>query len=250
VNHRDFVVLVAAQLVAGLGALAALLFVSAPYGKHSRPGWGPKLDSKAAWIVMESPAVVTIAAMFVASGDRSAGAFFALGLWELHYLYRSFVYGSLQRGAKPTFPLVLAAGAVVFNVNNGLINGYDLFSRGRADLIRLADPATALGLAVFLGGFALHLASDATLRALRKDGETGYKIPYGGMFRLVSNPNYLGEILEWCGFALLTRSAAAWAFAFFTFCNIFPRALANHRWYRERFPDYPAERKAILPFLL
>ena len=29
-----------------------------------------------------------------------------------------------------------------------------------------------------------------------------------------------------------------------------PRALVNHRWYCEQFPDYPAERKAVVPFLL
>ncbi len=249
VSHRDFVVLVAAQVIAGLGALVVLFFVSAPYGKHARPGWGPKMNSKAAWIIMESPAVVTIAVMFVTSGNRSTGAVFALGLWEMHYLYRSYVYGSLQRGSKPTFPIVLALAAVLFNVNNGLINGYDLFARGKADLIRLSDPLRTLGLVVFLGGFALHVVSDATIRALRKDGETGYKIPYGGMFHFVSNPNYLGEIVEWIGFALMTRSAAAWAFAFFTFCNIFPRAVANHRWYREHFPDYPAGRKIIVPFI-
>ncbi|MGO8692106.1 MAG: DUF1295 domain-containing protein [Rectinemataceae bacterium] len=247
-NHGNFVVLVAAQVIAGLGALVALSFVSAPYGKHSRPGWGPKMNSKTAWILMESPAALVIALMFLASGDRSAGAFFALGLWEMHYIYRSYVYSSLQRGSKPSFPIVLAAAAVVFNVNNGLINGHDLFASGKADLVRLSSPRCALGLLVFVGGFALHVVSDAAIRSLRKDGETGYKIPYGGMFRFVSNPNYLGEILEWTGFALMTRSAAAWAFAFFTFCNIFPRAVANHRWYREHFPDYPSDRKIILPF--
>jgi hypothetical protein len=29
-----------------------------------------------------------------------------------------------------------------------------------------------------------------------------------------------------------------------------PRALANHRWYRETFPDYPPDRKALVPFVL
>jgi len=28
---------------------------------------------------------------------------------------------------------------------------------------------------------------------------------------------------------------------------LFPRALANHRWYRENFDNYPKERKAIIP---
>ncbi len=248
-SQNVFNCLVAAQSLAGIGALAALLFVSAPYGKHSRPGWGARMNSKAAWILMETPAVLAPAAFFLFSGNRSAGAIFALCLWEMHYLYRSYVFSGLQRGSKPSFPVILAALALLFNINNGVIIGQDLFVKGKADLIDMLDLGRALGLALFLGGFALNVGSDAIIRSLRGDGETGYKIPRGGMFRLVSNPNYLGEIIEWIGFALVTRSVAAWAFAFFTFCNVFPRAVSNHRWYHEHFPDYPAERKIIVPFI-
>jgi protein-S-isoprenylcysteine O-methyltransferase Ste14 len=65
----------------------------------------------------------------------------------------------------------------------------------------------------------------------------------------VTCPNYLGEIIEWLGFALATWSLAGLAFALYTAANLGPRALANHRWYRERFPDYPERRKALVPFL-
>ena len=93
----------------------------------------------------------------------------------------------------------------------------------------------------FLAGFAMHYAADRTIRQLRDRGNTGYGIPQGILFRWVSSPHYLGEIIQWTGWAVLTWSAAGTAFALFTFCNLAPRALSNHRWYRERFPDYPAE---------
>ena len=207
------------------------------------------MNSKAAWILMETPAVLTPMAFFLCSRNRSAGMILCLCLWEMHYLYRSYVYPLLQRGSRPSFPLVLAALAFVFNINNGTIIGYDLFLKGRAAFAGIVCFRCAAGLVIFLSGFALHVASDARIRSLRRKGETEYKIPRGGMFRLVSNPNYLGEIVQWIGFALLTASVAAWAFAFFTFCNVFPRAIANHRWYREHFPDYPPERKIIVPLL-
>jgi hypothetical protein len=35
-----------------------------------------------------------------------------------------------------------------------------------------------------------------------------------------------------------------------TSANLVPRAIAHHRWYRETFPEYPPERKAVLPLLL
>ena len=35
-----------------------------------------------------------------------------------------------------------------------------------------------------------------------------------------------------------------------TASNLVPRALATHRWYREQFPDYPAQRRALIPYVL
>ena len=41
--------------------------------------------------------------------------------------------------------------------------------------------------------------------------------------------------------------AGGLAFCVFTAANLIPRALSNHRWYRENFPDYPANRRALIP---
>jgi steroid 5-alpha reductase family enzyme len=70
------------------------------------------------------------------------------------------------------------------------------------------------------------------------------------LFRYVSCPNFLGEILEWTGFAIMTWSPAALAFAVWTLVNLVPRALDHHNWYRSRFEDYPPGRKALIPFVL
>ena len=102
---------------------------------------------------------------------------------------------------------------------------------------------------LFAAGLTLNARSDRTLRLLRRSGG-GYRIPQGGGFRYVSSPNYLGEMIEWTGWAIATWSLAGTAFALYTFANLAPRAFANHRWYRETFPDYPPERRALLPFVL
>nr|KAG5712841.1 hypothetical protein BaRGS_007438 [Batillaria attramentaria] len=107
-----------------------------------------------------------------------------------------------------------------------------------------------VGMGVFFVGMATNIYSDHILRSLRKEGEKGYKIPYGGMFEYVSGANFFGEAVEWSGFAIMCGTLPAAAFALFTVCNIGPRAYQHHRWYLEKFEDYPKNRKAIIPFIL
>lgn len=76
-----------------------------------------------------------------------------------------------------------------------------------------------------------------------------YQIPCGGMYELISCPNYLGETIEWIGYAITTGSIAGTAFAFYTFANLAPRAHQHHQWYQEHFPDYPVNRKAYIPYI-
>jgi 3-oxo-5-alpha-steroid 4-dehydrogenase 1 len=78
------------------------------------------------------------------------------------------------------------------------------------------------------------------------------------MFDYVSGANFFGEIIEWTGFAIACNlQLPAVAFAAFTALNIGPRALQHHKDYLRRFsgeskdkPLYPADRKALIPFLL
>ena len=91
--------------------------------------------------------------------------------------------------------------------------------------------------------------ADDRLRNLRKPGETGYKIPYGGLFEYVSGANFCGEIIEWTGFAIAGWSIPSVTFAIFTFLNTAPRGAAHHKWYLSKFDDYPKNRKAVIPFI-
>lgn len=111
-------------------------------------------------------------------------------------------------------------------------------------------PLTGAGLSLWLLGLASNIHADAVLRSLRKPGESGYKIPYGGAYTLVSAANYASEILEWFGYALASSfQLAPVAFSFFTFCNLAPRAHHHHVWYRKKFEDYPTGRSAVVPFV-
>ena len=79
--------------------------------------------------------------------------------------------------------------------------------------------------------------------------DADYQIPYGGLYNLVSCPNYLAETVEWVGYAVVSGSWAGTAFAFYTFSNLAPRAHQHHLWYKEQFATYPKDRKAYIPYI-
>ncbi|NIM71569.1 MAG: DUF1295 domain-containing protein [Xanthomonadales bacterium] len=230
--------------------LLSLLWVTAPYGRHFKPGWGPALPNRIAWFLMELPALLTIAWLVLGHplGAHPA-ALVPLALWVFHYAYRTLLFPALMRPSDHTFPVLLVVFAIAFNLLNGYNNANALIANAQADS-SLSGWNFWAGGAMFALGFALHAHSDAVIRGLRRPGETDYRIPQGGLFRWVGSPHYLGEIVQWCGWAVMTWSLAGLAFALFTLCNLAPRAVSNHRWYRTRFTDYPRNRKILIPGLL
>jgi hypothetical protein len=235
-----------------LGAITfvALMFVPAPYGRHLRPGFGPSLNATVGWVLMESTAVVVPLATFLAGPLPGAVPWVFLALWETHYLNRAFVYPFRRRAAGQMPALVVALG-MAFNLLNGWANAAWLARLGPPlDPSWLWGPRFLGGLVLFAAGVAINLHSDRVLLELRSRGERGYAVPNRGLHRLVASPNYLGELIEWTGFAVLTWSPAAAVFVFWTAANLVPRALAHLRWYRRTFPDYPRERRALFPYLL
>jgi protein-S-isoprenylcysteine O-methyltransferase Ste14 len=245
-----FAALVILQFVLAALTVVGLVFITAPYGRYVRGGWGPTVPARLGWLGMEAVSPIVFLAVFL-NGDHRASTvpLVLLGLWQLHYVQRAFVYPFLMRGGR-RMPVVLALMAVCFNLLNAFINARWVSELGDYATSWLADPRFILGVLVFLFGYWTNLSSDRILRNLRPPGDDSYRIPYGGMYRFVSSPNYFGEILEWCGWALATWSLPGLAFAAYTAANLGPRALANHRWYRTTFPDYPPARRALIPGVL
>lgn len=227
----------------------ALLYINAPYGRHKQRGWGPTLDNRLGWLVMESPSVLIFAILFwIGEAPKTLPMFIFLGLWQSHYIHRAFIYPFMISNGKKLMPIVVMVMAITFNFGNAYINGRYLFSlSGGYPSTWITSPQMLVGLILFTAGFITNRWADRVLQNLRKPGETGYKIPFGGLYRWISCPNYFGEMIEWLGWAIATWSLPGLAFAIWTIANLAPRARAHHTWYHQRFPDYPSERKALIP---
>jgi 3-oxo-5-alpha-steroid 4-dehydrogenase 1 len=249
-EYNFFQVITAVSFILAVCVFITLFFISAPYGRHTRAGWGPRLPNWLGWLLMESVSSIGFLGLFlIGSAPHTAASIVFLVMWEAHYIQRSFIYPFLLRDGKKEMPLAIPLMAAVFNLGNVYINGRYLFhfsgSRYNADW--LLTPRFIIGIVLFITGFGINLWADHKLRSLRKPGETGYKIPYGGLYRYISCPNYFGEILEWSGWAIATWSLPGLAFAVWTVANLAPRARSHHQWYREHFSEYPPERKALIP---
>jgi protein-S-isoprenylcysteine O-methyltransferase Ste14 len=237
--------------VAAAIAFVALQLLSAPYGRHARDGWGPTIGQRWGWVGMEIPTLLVFYPVFWSGSSATdvVPVVFCL-LWAVHYVHRTAIFPFRIKASTKRTPLVIVALAFLFQVVNSWVNAAWVSDLGHYELSWLVDPRFVAGLALFVGGQVVNHHSDHILFNLRGPGETGYKVPYGGLYRFVSCPNYLGELMTWAGWALATWSWAGLAFLVFTLANLIPRALENHRWYLEKFPDYPSERKAVLPLLL
>jgi hypothetical protein len=229
-----------------------LFFVSAPYGRHSRSGWGFRFSNRSGWLLMEAPASVLFFVYFILRNrEIELVPIILLVFWQSHYLYRAFIYPfTLQK--KRSMPLSVVFFAVMFNILNTYIQGRWIFTLSPETAYTpdwITDPRFLLGVLIFYGGYALNRHADRKLRLLRKLGGAEYAIPQGGLFRLISCPNYLGEIIQWFGWTI-----AVWAFpgflsALWTVANLLPRARSHHLWYRNNFSDYPPNRKALIPYI-
>ncbi len=238
--------------VVGLLAFVLLLFVTAPYGRHSRKDWGPSIPNRVGWVVMELPSlIIFILAFLLGPNGVQPVTWIFFAFYVFHYGNRSILWPLRTKTSGKQMPLVVAFMAVAFNLVNGFINGYYFSAFAREyTWYWLMDIRFILGMIVWGSGLFINWWSDQTLLNLRRGGRKGYFIPRGGLFRWISCPNFLGEILEWSGFAIMTWSPAALVFALWSFFNLVPRALDHHKWYKQTFPDYPAGRKAIIPFVV
>lgn len=196
-------------------------------------------------------------------------------LFLAHYANRALI-SPLRTPSRSKSALAIPLAAAAFNILNGSLMGAYLSSPAAHAYLAHAysSPRFWAGLALWAAGFAGNIAHDEILLNIRRSrnsqdkgsagGKEHYAIPHGGLFTLVSFPNYFCEWAEWLGFALaaapppslasgamlLATIAPPWTFLLAEVVTMFPRAWRGHKWYHSKFPDYPKERRAIVPFLL
>ena len=199
----------------------SLYFVRAGYGIFRTAQWGPSVNNKLGWILMEAPVFIVMFILWAWSGTGfTMPQYLFFLLFQLHYLQRSFVFPFLLKG-KSRMPLSIMTMGIVFNILNGVMQAGGLFwfpnEAYASGLAYLSEPHALAGLFLFLAGMGINLHSDHVIRHLRKPGDT---------------------------------RPAAWVFVWWTAANLVPRANAIYHKYIEEFgAEAVGKRKRIIPYL-
>ncbi|XP_036752633.2 3-oxo-5-alpha-steroid 4-dehydrogenase 1 isoform X2 [Manis pentadactyla] len=218
------------ECVLGVLSFLVLRLARPPYGRYVPPSSAFQLPARVAWAVQELPSlVVPLVVCCCAETERlhSWPNRILLAMFLVHYTQRSLIFPFLIRGGKPT-PVRTCIVAFTFCTYNGYLQSRYLSQCAVYADDWVTDPRFLAGFVLWLIGTLINIHSDHILRNLRKPGETGYKIPRGGLFEYVTAANYFGEVVEWCGFALASWSPQAGAFALFTACSLFSIAQHHH----------------------
>lgn len=223
------------------------------YSKFANQDRKLSLPSKAGMLIVYGPAVALfwLPALLWSSGEASTPWLIALGVMcSLHFLKRCLESLFVHR-----YSGVMNLGTVVMIC--GMYSMAALLFGAIA--AREVDAATLsagagwpwvgyLGGALWLTGTALNLHHHRLLAKLRKPGETGYKLPKGGLFRWVACPHYLAEILAWWGYALVLQHVGGVVVVSVMTLYLAGRAYNTLTWYRERLGDeVPAGWKRLIP---
>ncbi len=222
-------------------------------GRHESEKYmqGIRISTRWGWAIMETPASLAFILTFALySPTFQLAPFVFLILWHVHYINRALIYPITMSVRKNTdMSLSIALHGAIQCGFTGYMNARWIADFGRYPDSYLHSATFLVGTILFFVGFGINVHSDHVLKELRSTSVDDYCIPNAGLFRYVSSPNYLGEIIEWLGFAIACQSPPAWIFAAFTAAYLAPRALTHHKWYIEKFPEYPRSRKALVPLV-
>jgi len=228
----------------------------APYGKHEREdnNWGFRIPQRLSHFTSDAITGILMFSLvfFLYTNEKAEKrainyVFFALFL--CHTLHRGILTPLFMRYSRSTVAIGICIGALAPNILYQWLIANHIGVASYDDNYHY-DPRFILGLVAYIAGFIINRWADWKLRALRSSkGNTGYYIPYGGLFELIVMPNYFGELVQWIGWTVATWSLSGLVWVLFCAATFVPRSRHNLKWYKEKFEDYPAKRKALIPFV-
>lgn len=232
-----------------------LFFITAHYGRHIRNNFKLIIVSdKIGWIIEEFPTII-ISVYYtyyyiILTEKINYIKLVMIGFYYCHYLHRSIIYPINLFTNSRKMPIDIVLMGSTFNFFNSIMINRSIFIFSDYTVENVYNFTFLFGCSIFLIGMYINIYHDYYILSEKKRLNGAYFIPDVFLFNYICSPNYLGEIIEWIGFAIATKTLSGMIFFISTFSNLFPRAISHLKWYREKFKEFPKNRKAIIPFLI
>lgn len=181
---------------------------------------------------------------------RPAGL--AAALWTFHFARRTYESAAIHRYSKR---LIGPGDYLTEYLYYWGFAAWIAWSVGAPSLREPNLLLQSLGLVLFVVAERGNARAHRMLRDLREPGSDRKVVPHGFLFERVSCPHYFFEILSWVGFNLVTATLAGCGFMLVGIGILAAWARTRHVAYKKEFDGrdgrelYPAERRALIPYL-
>ena len=188
------------------------------------------------------PVIVVLLAALPYLSTATAVQWIVFGVLILHFCKRTLEVLFVHKYSGSMEPRTFVVIVVAYALMGGLISWLNVEPLTKMDVLFY------VGIVCVLVGEVGNFYHHRLLADLRKERQ-GYSIPKGGWFEYATCPHYFFELLAWVGIFLLSRHLYAFLVFIAMLGYLTARSVKTRQWYRERFPDYPAARKYMIPFV-
>ena len=125
ISHETFDIICWIWIAVAVIIFPILLKVKQPYGRHSKNNWGPMINNRLGWFLMEFPSLAIFGYLVIFKANLlNVLILLPAFLWMLHYIHRVLIFPLQIRTARKKIPVLIVLLAFIFNIINGFLNGY------------------------------------------------------------------------------------------------------------------------------
>lgn len=211
--------------------------------RYSKFGTEKGVPSRLGMIILYGlPLIVATVAAQPYLSTATTVQWIVYGIVMLHFAKRTLEVLFVHKYSGKIQPLSLGIIIFAYALMGGLISWLNVNAIPQMDFLFY------LGMVSFLIGALGNTYHHRLLANLRKEKD-GYFIPKGGWFDYAACPHYFFELLGWLGIVLVSRHLFTVLVFIAMLGYLGARSIKTHQWYRERFDDYPSDRKNMIPFI-
>lgn len=206
-----------------------------------------KLSSRTGMLLAYTPAFLAAVASLAIFSEEGFRFLFLCSALTIHFFKRLFEVLFIHKySGGINLDVAISISLNYFLITTSMVYTQYLSKEFTEPLFDLKNPGIILFLVGIIGNFYHHYI----LSKLRQEtGDKEYKIPMGGLFKLVICPHYLFEIVGFIGVSFISQTLYAFCFTFGSMFYLMGRSYATKRWYDSKFEDFPKDVKALVPYV-